>query len=472
MEVVHRRVAGLDVHKKTVVACVRILSDAGAPQTSVRTFGTMTGDLRMLADWLSAQEVSHVVMESTGVYWKPVFNLLEERFTLLLANAHHVKQVPGRKTDAKDCEWLAQLLQFGLVRGSFIPPLWQREMRDLTRTRRKIVQERSSVSNRIQKILEDANVKLSSVASDTLGKSGQAILHAILDRETDPEALADLAVGKLRAKIPHLRRALEGLVTDHHRFLLGLQLQRYAELTSHVEALDDRLLELTKPEGSLVEEDPPNLHLFPDDGDDDPPPAAPTSRKRRRKRSSTRTPGPPPNPPAATDPCSVMSPNRAISLLVTVPGISWRIAQSVVAEIGTDMSRFPSASHLASWAGLSPGNYESAGKRKSGRTTKGNVWLQSDLVQAAWAAVRTKGSYPQAQYRRLSPRRGAKRAIVAVAHSLLVAIYAMFSRGEAYHDLGGDYFDRRDEERLTRRLVTRLEALGNTVTVEKNTEAA
>lgn len=439
---------------------------------SVRTFGTMTDDLRMLADWLSAQEVTHVAMESTGVYWKPVFNLLEERFSLLLANAHHVKQVPGRKTDVKDCEWLAQLLQFGLLRGSFIPPLWQREMRDLTRTRRKIVQERSSVSNRIQKILEDANVKLSSVASDTLGKSGQAILRAILDGETDPEALADLAVGKLRAKIPHLRRALEGLVTDHHRFLLSLQLQRYSELTSHVEALDERLLELTKPEGSRVEEESPNLRLFPDD-DPDPPPTAPSPKTRPRKRSSSRPPSPPPTPQAPSEPYNVMSPNQAISLLITVPGISWRIAQSVVAEIGTDMSRFPTASHLASWAGLSPGNYESAGKRKSGRTTKGNVWLQSDLVQAAWAAVRTKGSYAQAQYRRLSPRRGAKRAIVAVAHSLLIAIYAMLSRGEAYQDLGADYFDRRDEERLTRRLVTRLEALGNTVTVEKNkTEAA
>ncbi len=241
MEVVYQRVAGLDVHKKTVVACARVQSDSDPHRKSIRTFGTMTGDLRNLAAWLAAQGVTHVAMESTGVYWKPVFNVLEERFALMLCNAQHVKQVPGRKTDAKDCEWLAHLLQCGLLRGSFIPPLWQRELRDLTRTRRKLTQERSSVANRIQKILEDANVKLSAVASDALGKSGRAILHAIVNGVKDPEELADLAIGRLRGKIPALRQALDGFVTPHHRFLLGLQLQRYGELTAHLEVLDERI---------------------------------------------------------------------------------------------------------------------------------------------------------------------------------------------------------------------------------------
>lgn len=469
MEVIYRRVAGLDVHKKTVVACVRTGSDSEPTRSEVRSFGTMTDNLRMLADWLGAQGVTHVAMESTGVYWKPIFNLLEERFTLLLCNAQHVKQVPGRKTDVKDCEWLAHLLQCGLLRGSFIPPLWQREMRDLTRTRKKIVQERSSVSNRIQKILEDANVKLSSVASDTLGKSGQAILQAIIRGATDPEALAELAIGKLRGKIPDLKRALDGYVTPHHRFLLSLQLQRYGELTSHMEAIDNRLLELTSlPETWLTESPPDNLSLFPTD--DDPPPASPPPAPShgRRKPPEPKAPAPP-TPPA--DPSRAMHSNEAISLLITVPGISWRIAQSVVAEIGTNMTQFPTSGHLASWAGLCPGNFESAGKRTSGRTTKGNKWLQSDLVQAAWAAVRKKNSYLQAQFQRLRPRRGGKRAIVAVAHSMLVAIHAMLSRRVPYADLGGDFFDRRDEERLTQRLVARLEALGNTVTVSKS-EAA
>ena len=357
MDVINKRVAGLDVHKKNVTACVRILDDAGRVDATTRTFQTMTDELRMLRDWLKAQGVTHVAMESTGVYWKPILNLLEFDFDILLCNARHVKNVPGRKTDVKDCEWLAQLLQFGLLTGSFIPGRRQREERDLTRTRRKILQERSRVANRIQAILEDANIKLASVATDSLGASGQAMIRAIVDGETDPAKIADLAKRQLRGKIPQLKRALDGFVHSHHRFLLGLQLDRYQEHSRHVKRIDERLLQLHR------EDDSP---LFPD------PPSA----------SGPDEDHPPTNSPHANHK-SVLSWNHAISLLVTIPGVSQRGAEDVLAEIGTDMSRFPTPGHLASWAGLCPGNNESAGKRLSGKTTMRGI----TLLEAAWREV-------------------------------------------------------------------------------------
>lgn len=435
MEVIHRRVAGLDVHKKSISACIRMLDEAGHVEKTTRTFETMTDSIRMLSEWLSAQQVTHVAMESTGVYWKPIFNLLEGDFEILLCNARHVKQVPGRKTDVKDCEWLAQLLQFGLLTGSFVPARHQRELRDLTRSRVKILQERARVANRIQKILEDANVKLSSVASDALGKSGMAMIQAIVNGETDPNVVANLAKRQLRGKIPQLRRALEGRVTPHHRFMLGLELRRYQEQTVHVDALDSRILELTPREDE--EDDCP---LFP---------GKPESNRDNE---------------AASGQHQAPSYNQAISLLVTVPGIGTRTAQSIVAEIGTNMAQFPSAGHLASWAGVCPGNNESAGKRKSGKTTKGNIWLRSALVMAARSMHRSKG-YLTALYRRTAARRGSMRAQVAVAHSILTSIYVMLTRQVPYHDLGENYFDQRNSAKLTKRLVSRLERLGHDVSL-------
>lgn len=440
MDVVNRTVAGLDVHKRSVAACVRVMSPSGQVRANTRTFQTMTEDLRMLRDWLKAQGVTHVAMESTGVYWKPIFNLLEGHFDLILCNARHVKQVPGRKTDVKDCEWLAKLLQFGLLQGSFVPNRRERDLRELTRTRRTLLQERSRVANRIQAILEDANIKLASVATDSLGASGRAMLRALVQGESDPAELANLAKRQLRGKIPQLTRALEGFVTSHHRFLLRIQLNRYEELTGHVDAIDERILEINAPPPP-----PPDLPLFPEvdasDGAEDDP-ELPES-----------------------DPEAARRWNAAISLLVTIPGVSTRGAEDILGEIGTDMSRFPTPGHLASWAGVCPGNNQSAGKRLSGKTTKGNKWLRSALVMAARGLRRTKG-YLSTQYRRLSAKRGRMRAQVAVAHSILTAIWHMLSKAIPYHDLGENYFDQRDSSRVTRRLVARLERLGHQVNLE------
>ena len=434
MEALNRRVAGLDVHKKSVTACVRILDESGSVSQTTKTFRTMTDDLRLLRRWLSSQGVTQVALESTGVYWKPIYNLLEFDFTLLLCNAKHVKNVPGRKTDVKDCEWLAQLLQFGLLTGSFVPNRRQREERDLTRTRRKLLQERSRVANRIQAILEDANIKLASVATDSLGVSGQAMLRAIVDGETDPAKIADLAKRQLRGKIPELKRALDGFVNSHHRFLLGLQLDRYQEQSRHVERIDERLLELHRED---------DLPLFPDE------PSKPDEGSSADSQASER---------------SVLSWNHAVGLLITIPGVSIRGAEDVLAEIGTDMSRFRTPGHLASWAGLCPGNNESAGKRLSGKTTKGNKWLRSALVMAARGLLRTKG-YLMSQYKRIAARRGKMRAQVAVAHSILNAIWHMLARNVPYAELGENDFDQRDSEKLTKRLLHRLKRLGHDVTV-------
>jgi len=406
MDTLYPRCAGIDVHKANVVVCVRCCDRPGKPSEEVRTFSTMTRDLLALSDWLAEHGVTHVAMESTGVYWKPVFNILEGRFQVLLVNAEHIKQVPGRKTDVKDCQWIAQLLQHGLLKASFVPPAPIRELRDLTRQRTQLVAEKASAANRIQKVLEDANIKLAGVATDVLGTSGRAMLEALIAGVSDPEQLADLARMRLRAKIPELRLALQGRVTEHHRFLLRMHLDHIVHLEELIGRLSGRIEEVMAPFA------------------------------------------------------------EAATRLATIPGVSQRVAETVVAEIGPRMEQFPTAGHLASWAGLSPGNNQSGGKRRSGHTTHGKRWLRQMLVQAAWAASRTKGTYLAAQYRRLVKRRGAKRALVAVGHTLLVMIYQVLKKGTVYAELGADFLERLEPERLTRQLVKRLEALGHKVTLE------
>lgn len=407
MEAVYSCVAGLDVHKNTVVVCVRRLDGRGQVSKQVKTFTTMTRDLLELGDWLSQQAVTHVAMESTGVYWKPVFYLLEGRVAeILLVNAQHIKNVPGRKTDVKDCEWIAQLLQCGLLRGSFVPPVEIRQLRDLTRQRTQLVADRARVANRIQKVLEDANIKLGSVATDVLGVSGRAMLEMMIRGEDDPEVLADLAKRRLRAKLPQLRQALRGKVTEHHRFLLRTLLEQVDAVDRLIASYSDRI----------------NQEM------------APFAQARDR--------------------------------LQTIPGVSQRTAECMIAELGIDMNHFPSAAHLASWAGLCSGMNESAGKKRSSKTRKGSRWLRQTMVQAAWAASHTKATYLTAQYRRLAPRRGRKRALIALAHTILGIAYHMLKNGSVYTDLGPDYFERRDAGRLTRHLVDRLERLGHKVILE------
>lgn len=406
MDVVYERCCGLDVHKQTVVACVLVAHEAGPPAKEVRTFGTMTADLLALADWLGEAGVTHVAMESTGVYWKPIWNLLEDQFTLLLVNARHIKAVPGHKTDVKDAEWLAALLRHGLLRGSVVPDRPQRELQELTRYRTSLVQERTAEANRLQKTLEGANLTLGDVATDILGVSGRRMLQAIVGGERDGAVLAELAQGKLRHKRPALERALRGQIGAHQRFLLGQQL-------THIEQLEAAI-------AAVSAEIAARLH--------------PLAVEQAR--------------------------------LETIPGVGRRTAQVLLAELGPDLSRFPSASHLASWAGMCPGNDESAGKRRSGATRKGRPALRSALIEAAHAAARSKGTYLAAQYRRIAARRGAKKAAVAVGHSILVSAYHLLRKGEDYHELGGAYFDERDRQAVERRLVRRLEALGHKVTLE------
>jgi transposase len=403
----YERCAGMDVHKKTVVACV--VTPEGQ---EIRTFGTMTAELLTLADWRLISGCTHVAMESTGAYWKPVFNILEGMVEVLLVNAQHVKAVPGRKTDVKDAAWLAELLQHGLLRASCMPPVAQRERRDLTRYRSTCIQERVTLINRVQKLLEDAHIKLAAVAADIMGVSGRAILAALLGGHADPQALAEWAKGRLRSTREQLTKALEGRVKPHHRFVLTELLSQIDSLDETITRFDTRIQELCGP----FEE--------------------------------------------------------AVGLLDTIPGVARRTAEMIVAEIGTDMTRFPSADHLASWAGVAPGNYESAGKRASGKTRKGHRFLRTSLVQAAHAAARTKGTSLSAPYRRLATRRGKKRAILAVAHSILVMAYYMIQRQEPYHEAGADFFDRLQPEDTARRLVKRLEQLGYQVTLQGNSTAA
>ena len=374
MDLILADCAGLDVHKKTVVACIRRTAADGTVTAEVRTFGTMTAELLALADWLDAAEVRHVAMESTGVYWKPIFNLLEGRFQVILVNAQRLKQVPGRKTDVKDAEWIAQLLQYGLLSPSFIPPPEIRELRDLTRQRTELVRERATVANRIQKILEDANIKLGDVASDVLGVSGRAMIRAIIAGQDDPERLAELARRSLRGKIPELKRALHGRVTEHHRFLLQA-------LLDQIEALEGLIARF----GARIDQ--------------------------------------------AMTPMSA-----AADRLRGIPGVGERAAEVILAEVGPDMSVFPTAGHLSSWAGLCPGNHESGGKRRTGKTTKGSQWLRTTLVQVAWAASHTKETIFGACYRRWAKRLGRKKALVAVAHKVLVVIWHLLKTGSAYRE--------------------------------------
>lgn len=413
MDILYPVCAGLDVHKDTVVACVRRLDAKGQAQRQTRTFGTMTIQLLAMADWLTELGVTHVAMESTGVYWKPIWNLLEGQFDILLVNAQHIKQVPGRKTDVKDAEWIAQLLQHGLLRGSFVPATPQRELRELTRQRRQLIQAKASVANRIQKVLEDANIKLGSVATDVLGVSGRDMLRALIAGQDDAYKLAELARRRLRAKLPQLQLALTGRVTAHHRFLLKLLLEEVEQHEAWISRLSERIVEVL------------------------PAPFA-----------------------------------EAVQRLATIPGIDERAAENILAEIGTDMDQFPSAAHLASWTGMCSGNRESAGKRQSGRTTKGNRWLRATLVQVAWAASHTKKTYLSAQYHRLAGRRGKKRALVALGHTLLVIIYHVLRDQSSYRELGPDYFDRLETDRQTRSLVRRLERLGHKVTLQPQEPAA
>jgi transposase len=407
MDVVYERCCGLDVHKKTVVACVVTPGKGRAPRKEIRTFGTMTEDLLALGDWLAAEGVTHAAMESTGVYWQPIWNLLEDRFALLLVNARHIKAVPGRKTDVKDCEWIADLLRHGLLRGSVVPDRPRRELRELVRYRSALTRERAAEVNRLQKVLEGANIKLAGVASDVLGVSARRMLGALVAGRTDAAALADLALGQLKRKRSELERALAGRFGPHQRYLV-------AKMLAHIDELDASLAELSAVIGEQM-------------------------------RPS----------------------EEALERLDAIPGVGRRIAEILVAELGTDLRRFPTAGHLASWAGLCPGNDESAGKRRSGKTRKGNRMLRWALVEAAQAASRGRDTYLAAQFRRLAARRGKKKAVVAVAHSILVAAYHLLTRSEPYADLGGDYFDRRDQQAVERRLVRRLEALGNKVTLEK-----
>jgi transposase len=446
MEVVFERCAGLDVHKANVVACVRVGGDGKARDRSeVRTFGTMMHDLEALRDWLKSEAVTHVGMESTGVYWKPIWNVLEDHFELLLCNAQQVKAVPGRKTDVKDCEWLARLLQHGLLPRSFVPPREQRELRDLTRYRVKLSGQRTAEINRIQKILEDTNIKLGDVASDVMGASGRAMLTALIAGETDPNRLANLAKMSLRGKIPALRRALRGKFTEHHRFVLGMHYDAVVAIEAAIHKLDARVAQLTgqdppRPGSRSPKEDDTPLFANPTDGTSPLPPQAT-----------------PPSPEQSTT--GALSMREAIELLDSIPGINTRLAEDLVAEVGPDMSRFRSASALAAWAGMCPANNESAGKKRASGTRKGNTWLRRALGIAAASASRMSGTILAARYRRIAKRRGAMRAVVAVGHTVLRIAYYLLTTRQPYTELGADFYDRLDTARQLRYHQRRIDEL-------------
>jgi transposase len=456
MDVVYSHCAGLDVHKKTVVAC-RVIPDArGRPQKEVRTFGTMTGELLQLSDWLTEGGVTHVAMESTGVYWKPVYNLLEESFTLLLVNAAHIKQVPGRKSDVKDSEWVADLLRHGLLKASFVPERSQRELRELTRYRTAIVRERAAEQNRLQKTLEGANIKLSAVATDLMGVSARQMLAALCAGGRDVTALAQLAKGRLREKIPQLEQALVGDFRAHQRFLVAQQLAHIDYLEGLIDQTSSEIARRLEPPA------PPPGGEEPPAKREEPLPVAVEVAARRQALHQQRGIA----AVAQALESGQLGFAAAVALLVTITGIQRRTAEVIVSEIGTDMGRFPSASHLSSWAGLVPGLNVSAGKRQGNKIRRGSPWLRSALVEAAHGASRSKETYLSAQYHRLAARRGRKKAIVAVAHSILVIAYHVLKDGQPYQELGAQYFEARDKEALQRRYVRRLEQLGCRVTVE------
>jgi len=408
MDVVVERPAALDVHKASVTACVRVPAEGGRREEHVAQFSTTVQGLLALRDWLAAHRVGQVAMEATGVYWKPVWAVLEDDFELLLVNARHVKQVPGRKTDVSDAAWLCRLAEAGLLRASLVPPKPIRDLRDLTRYRKAQIRDRQREANRLHKVMQDTGIKLDSVASDLLGKSGRAMLDALVAGTTDPTVLAELARGQLRTKLPALREALEGRFSQKHALIVG-------QILAHLDFLDEAIDRLSQ----AIDEQ-----------------LGPFGRAQ-------------------------------VELLSTIPGIQRRAAEVIIAETGADMTKFATAGHLASWAGVCPGNDESAGKRRSGRTTKGSKWLRQTLTESAKAAARTKDTYLAAQYARMRARRGANRASTAVAHSILTAAWHMLQTGETYTDPGGDYFTRRDPERATKRLVAQLERLGHTVTLQE-----
>lgn len=408
MRVVHSIVCGLDVHKRTVTATLLKAGPRGQIAKETRTFSTVTAELLKLADWLSAEKCRHVALESTGVYWKPVYNILEGVCEeVLLVNAQHIKNVPGRKTDVKDSEWIADLLMHGLLSGSFVPPEEIRELRELTRYRKKLIEQRGDQCNRIQKLLETCNIKLASVATDVLGVSGLDMLLSLVDGETDPQKLADLARGRMRPKIPQLIEALQGHISETQRWLLGEELDQISQLEQAIARLDAKIEELTRPFAEIIQR------------------------------------------------------------LCEIPGVGRRIAEVIIAEIGIDMSQFPSSKHLASWAGMCPGHHESAGKRKSGRTRNGNVWLKKALMEAGWAASHSKQNYLRSQYHQIARRRGKKRACIAVGHSILTMAYHLLSDENAhYKDLGEDYFQTRSKTQLAEQLIKRLGKLGYNVTID------
>lgn len=407
MQTLVERGCGLDVHQATVVACLLIVLKNGRVQKQVRTFGTTTRELMGLREWLLSESCTHVAMESTGVYWKPIYAILEGAFEIVVANAQHVKKVPGRKTDVKDAEWIADLLCHGLLRPSFVPPSPIRELRDLTRYRRKLVESRTAERNRLLKLLETANIKLASVATDVFGVSGLLMLHALVEGKATAQEMAELAKRQLRKKIPELELALEGKVEEHHRFLLRVQLRRLRTVEEDLAILEQRIQEKLKPYAAQF------------------------------------------------------------TLLQEIPGIDETLAAAIIAELGVDMGVFESVSQLSSWAGVCPGNNESAGKRKSSRIPKGNVYLKTALVEAANSAAKAKGTYLRDKFYRLKARRGYKRAAVAVAHKILVAIYHMLSHQVCYNELGDVYLDNLNKHHVTRNLVNRLERLGYAVTLQQ-----
>ena len=412
METMIERCCGIDVHKRTIVVCLLVGPRGEKPQVTIKSFPTLTRELLACRDWLVSAGCTHVVMESTGVYWKPVFNILEDSLEVILAHARQVKHLPGKKTDVQDCQWLAELLRHGLVKGSFIPPKPIRELRDLTRYRQKLIQQRSSEINRLQKFLEDANIKLASVVTDIQGVSAQQMIRHLIEEDLTVPEMAQLAKGRLRTKMEVLEQSLEGYLTDHHRLLLKLALQMIASYDENLEALNGEIEKRMEPHRETAER------------------------------------------------------------LATIAGVKKKTIESLIAEIGVDMSRFPTHGHLAAWAGVCPGNNQSAGKRKSGKTPPGNKWLKRTLAEAALAASRKKDSYLKDRFRRLAARRGKKRAILAVAHSILIIAYHVIKEQSTYLELGAVYFDRLNEHRLITRLKSRMEALGYKVDLEKLPEAA